>query len=168
MISLTNKLNESLLDDEEDLINNNDGLIEQFLKDNYDIDGTYTIKNGIVNVNGDVILNKDSKVSRLTNGLFSFGKVSGTFFCSLTQITSLEGSPREVGNSFICAYCNNLKNLKGSPREVGGSFICKFCSNLTSLTGLPKSIKKDFACECCPKLNSVKPAYEVTNGNVYS
>lgn len=43
MITLQNKLYESLLDDEDDLVND-DGtiLIDEFLKENYNIKDTYT------------------------------------------------------------------------------------------------------------------------------
>ena len=69
---------ESLLDDEEDLVDNNDVIIEQFLNDNYNIRGSYSIKNNIVDINGSIeLLNTD--LEYLTNGLFNFGKVTNTF-----------------------------------------------------------------------------------------
>ena len=48
-------LKESIFDDVEDIVSNDSVLIEQFLKDNYDIVGTYTInKDGSVDVKGTV------------------------------------------------------------------------------------------------------------------
>ena len=43
-------LKESIFDDVEDIVNDDTVLIEQFLKDNYDIRGTYIIKNGVVDL----------------------------------------------------------------------------------------------------------------------
>jgi hypothetical protein len=41
----------------------------------------------------------------------------GYFGCSYNQLTSLEGSPKEVGGSFDCSY-NQLTSLEGSPKEL--------------------------------------------------
>ena len=45
-----------------------------------------------------------------------FGYVNGDFFVCGEQLESLRGCPREVGNSFSCSFCKNLKNLEGAPK----------------------------------------------------
>ena len=73
---------ESIFDDVEDIVNNDTTLIDAVLKKDYDIRGTYVInKDGVVDVNGNVDV-KNLKIKTLTDGLFRFGKVSGSFDCS--------------------------------------------------------------------------------------
>ena len=76
-------LGESIFSDINDIVNNDSALIEQFLKDNYHISGTYSIDGkDVVDVNGTMWLtNTDAEA--ITNGLFRFGKVSGGFSCFL-------------------------------------------------------------------------------------
>ena len=81
----------------------------------------YTIKGGLVNVDGHVKLS-DKKLTKIP---LKFGYVSGSFHCSYNQLTSLEGCPKKVGGSFDCGY-NQLINLEGAPSEVGGDFFCSF------------------------------------------
>ena len=55
-------LKESIFSDVEDIANDDTVLFEQFLKDNYQIGGTYIIKNGVIDVKGDVrVKNKHIK-----------------------------------------------------------------------------------------------------------
>ena len=160
-------IKESIFDDVEDIVKNDTILIEQFLKDNYDIRGTYVIKNGVVDVKGDVTV-KNKNIESLTNGLFRFGTVQGVFYCvRCTKLTSLEGAPEEVGKNFNCHDCYNLTILKGAPKEVGGDFNCAFCSRLTSLKGAPKEVGKDFYCTDCPKLESLEGAPEEVGGSFW-
>ena len=57
-------LKESIFGDIEDIANSDSVLIEQFLKDNYEIHGTYVIKNGMVDVKGYItVKNKNIKSS---------------------------------------------------------------------------------------------------------
>ena len=87
-------LKESIFSDVEDIVNDDTVLIEQFLKDNYEIRGTYTINKGnIVNVDGTIwLMNKSAKA--ISNGVFQFGKVKGCFYCSeCKKLTSLKGAP---------------------------------------------------------------------------
>ena len=93
---------ESIFNDIEDIASSDNALIEQFLKDNYDIHGTYNIDGNTVNVNGTVKV-KNKKIESLTNGLFRFGVVS---------------------KDFDCAFCPGLVSLEGAPEEVGGRFYC--------------------------------------------
>lgn len=178
---------ESLLDDEEDLVNNEDTIIEQFLKDNYNIRGTYTIKNGVVDVDGDVIL-KNTNLEFLTNGLFEFGEVTGLFnaggvtstkikslkgapkiagrFSVLrSKITSLKGGPEIVNNDYNIYYNDKLLSLKGAPKIVKGDYICYHCDSLKSLKGAPKTIGGTFDCSECYELISLEGGPEIVGGD---
>ena len=73
-----------------------------------------------------------------------FGKVVGGFYCGNNQLTSLEGSPREVGGSFYC-WNSQLTTLEGSPQKVGGAFDCGN-NQLTSLEGSPQKVGGAFVC----------------------
>jgi hypothetical protein len=69
--------------------------------------------------------------------------VSGSFYCSHNQLTSLEGAPTSVNGSFYC-HNNQLRSLEGAPKIVGGHFWCHN-NQLTSLKGAPISVR-DFWC----------------------
>ena len=90
-------------------------------------------------VNGRINGNVDLRNLHLTK-LPDFIKdtiVSGNFYCSYNQLTSLQGAPQSVGGSFYCSY-NQLTSLQGSPKSVGGSFFCNN-NQLTSFQGFPKT-----------------------------
>ena len=75
--------------------------LEKYFK----IERSYSINNGLIDVEGDVILIK--QVDKLP---FKFGKVSGNFNCSYNQLTNLSGCPKEIKGDF---HCNeNLHNEK--------------------------------------------------------
>lgn len=144
MRTLNERLIESLLDDEDELINDNTVLIEQFLNDNYIIKGTYTIKNGIVDVDGDVRISWDvqNDITSLTNNIFEFGNINGDFIVvECDKLESLKGGPKKVKYDFICSYCKNLKNLEYAPEQVGKNFEANYCVSLKSLKGLPKRVE---------------------------
>lgn len=186
MEKLKDYLKESLLDDEEDIINNDTTIIDQFLKDNYEIDGTYSIKNGVVNITGHIVL-KNYDMEYLTNDLFVFGEVTGDFKVGYpydVNIKSLKGSPRKVYNFKVVKsqitsleggpddaeyykiyYNDKLKSLKGAPKIVKKTFSCYGCDNLTSLKGGPKEIGGDFDCDDCKKLTSLEGGPEIVGGN---
>ena len=63
--------------------------------------------------------------------------LKGSFNCSYSNLTSLEGCPKEVGGNFFCS-CNRLTSLKGCPEEVGGDF---FCYNNSQKLLKPKKLK---------------------------
>jgi len=68
-----------------------------------------------------------------------FGKVWGGFFVNDTAITTLEGSPSDVGGSFHCEQ-NSLESLEGAPERVGRNFVCSGNTTLKSLKGAPREI----------------------------
>ena len=104
------------------------------------IDGKYELKNGLYNIEGDVILNES--VEKLP---FKFGKVTGDFFCNNNKLTTLEGSPNWVGGSFCC-FRNRLISLEGCPTIVRGNFSCEV-NKLKSLKGCPTRIGGNFYCD---------------------
>ena len=149
-------LKESIFNNVNDIASNDTVLIEQFLKDNYEIDGTYKIDGDVVDVKGDVEV-KNKKIESLTNGLFRFGVVSKDFDCAFCPgLVSLEGAPEEVGGRFYCYECAKLKSLEGGPRKVGKDFYCTDCPELESLEGAPEEVGGSFWCSRCPSLTSLE------------
>ncbi len=119
----------------------------------------YTIKDGLISVDGNVSLIK--KVKKLP---FKFGQIGGYFYCSENQLTSLVGCPNEVGGDF---YCNNnkLTSLVESPNKVGGNFDC-YNNKLMSLAGAPKSVGGYFDC-ANNQLTSLEGAPQSVGGYFY-
>ena len=144
---------ESLLDDDDVYLSKTDNeIIKKYINDNYTITGNLTIsKDHVVDCAAGVTVDNGS-ITSLTIGLFRWGKIKSYFDCNGCNITSLEGSPKEVGGYFDCSYCNNLKTLEGAPEEVRVYFSCSDCKNLTSLKGAPKKVGSLFYCSGCPKL----------------
>ena len=189
METLKNKLLESLLGDIDDLVGSDSSLIESFLNDNYDIDGSYEIHDDVVDVNGNIKIKESVRttITRLTDNSFRFGKVDGKFSCAACyKLTTLEGAPVEVTGQFGCSHCRKLKSLKGAPKKVNnfwcmgcngikdltgspeivsGDFVCSECENLTSLKGAPKKVDGAFMCYINPKLESLEGAPRIVGGS---
>lgn len=126
----------------------------------------YNIKNYTINDDGTVDVKGNVELFKkgLSEIPVKFGIVTGIFTCSNNFLTSLEGSPKEVG-TFICEHnkltsleggpnkvdinfnCshNQLISLKGAPEYVGSSFYC-YANQLTSLEGGPKRVGNDYNC----------------------
>jgi len=101
----------------------------------------YTIKpDGSIDVDGDVYLSG----RRLFSLPLKFKTVSGSFNCASNDLTSLKGSPTEVGENFNCSN-NELSSLEGGPTTVGGYFATSY-NKLTSLVGSPITVGGDFGC----------------------
>ena len=143
---------ESIFSDVEDIVNSDSALIEQFINDNYKIEGSYTIKDGVVDVKGTIRLtNRNAEF--LTNGAFQFGMVSGVVsYFKCRKLKSLLGSPSKVGKGFYCYSCSSLKSLEGAPREVGSCFDCSSCENLKTLRGGPEKVGGEVWCWNCKNL----------------
>ena len=93
----------------------------------------YTINSdGTIDVDGDVNLNNIG----LNKLPFKFGRVTGSFHCSLNKLTTLEGSPKWVGGDFDCT-ANRLRTLEGGPEIVIGSYYCDY-NNLVNFKGFPE------------------------------
>jgi hypothetical protein len=100
----------------------------------------WSIRDGLVDVDGDVRL-WNSGLIKLP---LKFGRISGYFYCEDNNLTTLEGSPKEVGGYFNCSD-NNLTTLESGPKEVGGYFSCND-NSLTTLEGGPKEVGGYFYC----------------------
>lgn len=94
---------------------------------------------GRIDVEGSVML---AGLEGLDYIPFSFGTVSEHFDCSRNDLTSLKGSPTEVGGNFD-ALGNKLESLVGGPEIVKGEYYCQL-NPLTSLEGAPKFIGGEF------------------------
>ena len=135
-------------------------LVEEFLKENYKIHGSYTIKETkegfVVNVKSYIeVINKN--ITSLTNGLFEFGEVGKYFNCECcNNLKSLEGAPKEVGGAFKCDNCRSLTTLEGAPENVGWGFYCSECDLLTSLKGAPQKVGWSFDCSHCESLKTLE------------
>jgi hypothetical protein len=153
MKTLNEYIAESLLDDE-DLVMN-DGvrsIVKSFIDTYYDVD-TYTIskkanKDGKYEVSAGTVSVKVKKkdITNLTNDMFVWDNVDNFSCTDCKELVSLEGAPR-MANKFYCKLCNSLTNLVGAPKEVD-SFDCSYCRKLVSLKGAPKEAKT-FACKKC-------------------
>ena len=137
----------------------------------------YKIKNYSINTDLSIDVDGDADLNnlKLTSLPLKFSIVIGDFYCHSNQLTSLEGSPREVGVRFYCQFnqlttleggpievrgdfsCSNnqLTSLEGSPREVGGNFDCYNNNQLTSLKGSPREVGGYFDCRNS-KLNTLE------------
>jgi hypothetical protein len=124
-------------------------------------EGTWWVNpsTGLVDVNGDFHFS-GYKFKNLMG--VRFGRVSGNFLCQFTQLTSLKGSPEEVGGNFDCAD-NNLFSLEGAPQKVGKSFFCSD-NQLTSLEGAPQKVGGSFFCYG-NKLTSLEGSPQEVGGN---
>ena len=156
MKTLKEYIIEGILDIEDNIENLSiESLIEDFIKENYEIRGNLQIKKKgnkyIVSTNGTVeVINKN--ITALTNDLFEWGVVGGDFYCrNCTSLESLKGAPEKVGWGFSCRGCTSLKSLEGAPIEVGEDFRCNGCTPLKSLKYAPKKIGENFYCERCGK-----------------
>ena len=193
MKSLKEYIAEGLLDRVKNKEVNHEAIIKEFLKDNYKINGSYTIKGTkdgfIVDVKGSAIV-KNKNIVTLTNEFFEFGEVSYDFFCdscpllktlegapkevgyflcnNCKSLRTLEGAPQKVGKDFYCDNCESLTTLEGDPKEVGGHFLCNDCESLRSLKGAPKKVGKDFNCSYCDSLRALKGAPKEVGGSFQS
>src|SRR5208283_2288803 len=109
---------------------------------------TYDIKYYIINDDWtiDVKHNVNLSHKNLNNfpDFINFNHISGDFYYSHNQLTSLKGCPSSVGGNFSCSN-NQLTSLIGCPSSVDGGFYC-YNNQLTSLEGCPSSVVGDFCC----------------------
>ena len=109
-------------------------------EDYFEIEGTYELKDGVYNVDGDVYL-----IKILEKLPVKFGKVKGGFYCHYNNLISLKGAPKYIGGKFNCSY-NNLISLEDSPEYVGRNFNC-WKNNINSLKGCKTSVGGIFYCD---------------------
>ena len=96
----------------------------------YDIENWTLNSDGLVDVSGNVYL-ANSNLKKLP---LKFGHVTGDFDCGNNKLTTLEGAPHTVDDSFA-VYNNQLTSLEFAPKSVGHNFWCKF-NNIRSFEGL--------------------------------
>lgn len=113
--------------------------IEKLLKHNFKINGKCQIDpgTGVVHILGPVATSK-----QFTRLPVQFGYVEGYFDCTHSQLTTLQGAPREVADSFYC-NSNQLTNLIGAPVSAADNFNCSD-NPLTSLEGAPEYVGNTF------------------------
>lgn len=176
MINLKEYIKESLLDDEEILMDKIDHklLIEEWLKKyrirDYVINDDYTI-----DLKGDLNL-KNYNEEELPSYI-QFNHVKGgvnimnanlttlrglpktvgdyCYYVHLLKLKSLEYSPTSVGETFYCFANPLITSLEGGPKKVGWGYNCSECRNLKSLEGSPRVIKGSFNCYNCPNLKNL-------------
>ena len=102
-------------------------ICEQYEIENYTIN-----PDGSIDVDGSVDLN----MLKLEEIPLQFNIVTENFYCNHNKLTTLKGSPKEVGGSFYCIYNEYLTSLKGAPKKVGDVFDCAYTS-LTNLKYIP-------------------------------
>jgi hypothetical protein len=84
----------------------------------------YTINpDNTIDVNGDVDL--DYVLGKMEKLPVKFGKVSGSFLCNYTKLTTLEGCPNYIGGHF--SFFNNTTFL--NIKYVGGNFHCNILTH---------------------------------------
>ena len=116
----------SILDKDPEFFEKSDkDIIMRFIRDNYwtlpervmirpdENTGMY-----IVDVNGPIALG-NKKLKSLTNGIFRFGTINGSFFCVGSDcLENLDGAPHTVKGSFVCVSCKHIKDIKKSPYAI--------------------------------------------------
>jgi hypothetical protein len=92
--------------------------VEEICKQYKILDGKWDLKDGKVNVIGDVYPNSvDNDTLQI-----QFGRVTGSFYLSGSKYSSLIGSPDWLGGSFYASGISTLTSLEGCPKTVMGNF----------------------------------------------
>ena len=108
-----------------------------------------------VNYDGNIALTP--YVDSLTNGLFQWGEINGSFEVKYNKkITSLEGAPKKVRHDFSCRDCSSLESLEGGPFKVGRNYVCSCCKSLKTLKGCPEEIGERFHCDGCTGITTLE------------
>ena len=165
MKTLYEFISEGILDNVEDSLVNGStyAAVEEWLNNTYNIakgagsDGTYEIivsKNDcVVNVNGDIRMRQTrGGYDSLTNGMFRFGIINGSFYANYQNLKNLEDSPREVRSEFSVEHNMCEFTCEGGPDKVGG---IKLGNNCISLEGMPYDAGSYLYCKES-KLKSLK------------
>jgi hypothetical protein len=80
-----------------------------------------------------------------------FGRVSGYFYCSSNDLSSLYNSPKWVGYNFFC-HSNKLTSLEYLPNWIGGYIDCQY-NKIWSFRGIPDSFRGELICNNNPIYN---------------
>lgn len=179
-------LQESLLDDENDIIDN--VTIKVLIKDwlNKHSVKSYRInKDNTITCNSSVYLyikQEDIpeyiKFKQIKKNLSILGTdvtslrccpeiIHGDFFLFCENLKSLEGAPKIVEGYFECCECTSLTSLEGGPKSVGEYFDCSHCENLTSFKGAPEIVGSNMRCIGIPKVKSLKGFPKIIKGSLW-
>ena len=96
--------------------------IQEFINKQREQESIYITDGNVINSKKSIVISDTD----LVNGKlpFKFGRVDAFFDCDgCTSLTSLEGSPQEVGRNFYCSECTSLTSLEGAPKKIGGKII---------------------------------------------
>ncbi len=95
----------------------------------------YDIKNYTINPDGSIDVDGDVELGALNLNKIplKFNNVSGYFNISSNNITSLEGFPKEVGDSVHCSY-NKISTFEYFPNKINTN-IYMYNNPLESLEG---------------------------------
>ena len=181
MKTLKEYINESLLDDFDDIEKSQDNRQEviQFLEDNYhafkfiDLFDIFEIsdkpnKKGFYEVK---YLNKNLEcaitnydLEHLTNGLFIF--TSGKFYIrNQHKLKDIMGFSEKFNGSIGLYGLSNLKTLKGLPKKItGGDLSIVSCNNLKTLEGCPTEVGGDFMLISNESLENLKGSPRIIKG----
>jgi hypothetical protein len=112
--------------------------IEKLFLKFFDTNGTYTIDDqGKISVTGYAQLKHKSRDGKLP---VQFSTVTKDFYCADGDLTTLLGSPKNVGGTFHCNGNKDLRSLEFSPATVKRGFYCNSCQ-LDSIVGSPRKMK---------------------------
>ena len=96
--------------------------IQEFIANQPESASIYITDGNVINSKGSIFIRNTD----LVNGKlpFKFGRVDGYFDCDgCPSLTSLKGSPQEVGRNFYCRNCPSLTSYEGAPKKIGGKII---------------------------------------------
>ena len=102
-------------------------------RQNHTIGNHFIQRDGTIDVDGSVeIHSADGRELPV-----QFGKVRDGFYCSGSDLTTLRGCPREVGEDFVCSNIA-ITSFDGVPLIIGSEFRC-FEVKVSSLAGIGKT-----------------------------
>ena len=86
----------SILDHEEDIINDDEYIVRQFIKENYSTSKLYInrSKDGTYVVDCTTVVVKNKLIEHLTNNLFKWGEVYKFDASNCTTLRTAEGAPK--------------------------------------------------------------------------
>lgn len=143
--------------------------IEKFLE-RFDVYEYSLNPDGTVDVEGDLFLDSDSKYfSKLKKLPIKFGNIGGFFDATCAYaLTSLEGFPKFVGDSFIFKTFDNggkgIRSMVGGPTHVNGDYVVNN-SYLTTMEGIAEYIGGNLELSHNP-ISSLKGAPGGIGGNL--
>lgn len=111
-------------------------IILNFFISNFSYEGSYNIRNGKINIIGNVTY----RINRANELPINFGIVTGSFLCDGKKLTSLKGFPEKCKHQVI-TNCINLKSWSGLGKDIdyleltGSTFYPDDIKHLDNITG---------------------------------